>query len=48
MLDHQDVGRFEIAVDDTLLVRVLHALAHRDEKLEPLTGAQGLAIAEVG
>ena len=32
----QDVGRLEVAVDDPLLVGVLHRLADRDEQLQPL------------
>ena len=32
----QDVRRLQVAVDDALLVGVLHGLADRDEELEPL------------
>ena len=32
----QHVGRLEVAVDDPLLVRVLHRLADLDEQLQPL------------
>ena len=32
----QHVGGLEVAVDDPLLVRVLHGLADRDEQLQPL------------
>ena len=34
-------------MDDGLLVRVLDAVAHLDEELEPLLGVQGVAIAVV-
>ena len=34
----QDVGRLEVAVDDPLLVGVLHRPADLDEQLEPLAG----------
>ena len=37
----QDVGRLEVAVDDALLVGVLHRLADRDEQLQPLPRASG-------
>ena len=33
---HQHVGRLDVAVDDPLLVGVLHGLADRDEQLQPL------------
>ncbi len=33
---HQDVGGLEIAMDDALLVGVLHGPADRDEQLQPL------------
>ena len=40
----QDVAGLEVAVDDGLLVGVLHALADLDEQLEPLPqGAGGCA-----
>ena len=35
----QDVGRLEVAVDDALLVGVLHRLADRHEQLQPLAAA---------
>ena len=35
----QDVGRLEVAVDDPLLVGVLHRLADRHEQLQPLAAA---------
>ena len=34
----QDVGRLQVAVDDALLVGVLHRLADGNEQLEPLPG----------
>ena len=39
----QDVRRLEVAVDDPLLVRVLHRLADLDEQLQPLGGSAGWA-----
>ena len=33
---HQDVRRLEIAMDDRLLMRVLHRIARLDEQLQPL------------
>ena len=38
---HQDVRRLEVAVDDPLLVGVLHGLADLDEQLQPLAGSAG-------
>ena len=35
----QDVGRLEVAVDDALLMGVLHRLADGDEQLQPLPRA---------
>ena len=35
----QDVRRLEVAVDDPLLMGVLHRLADRDEQLQPLAGS---------
>ena len=37
---HQDVRRLEVAVDDALLVGVLHGLADLDEQLQPLAERQ--------
>ena len=43
---HQHVRRLQVAVDDSLLVRVLHALADLHEQLQPFPGAQSmLAVA---
>ena len=36
----QHVRRLEVAVDDPLLVRVLHGLADRHEQLQPLAGSR--------
>ena len=37
--------RLDVAVDDALLMRVLHRLADRDEQLQPLAGGQVLLVA---
>ena len=44
----QDVRGLEVAVDDPLLVRVLHRLADRDEQLQPLAGRQPPLVAVLG
>ena len=36
----EDVRRLEVAVDDPLLVGVLHRVADADEELEPLVGRE--------
>ena len=36
----QDVGGLEVAVDDPLLVGVLHGPADQDEQLQPLAGSR--------
>ena len=43
----QDVGRLEVAVDDPLLVGVLHRLADRHEQLQPLPGREPGLVAEL-
>ena len=45
---HQDVGGLEVAVDDPLLVGVLHRPADQDEQLQPLGDRELLAVAVVG
>ena len=42
---NQNVGGFQVAVDDRLLVRVLHAFADVHEKLEPFAGAEPVIVA---
>ena len=42
---HQNVGRLQIAMDDRLLVRVLHAFAGLDEEFEPIPDLEFLLIA---
>ena len=42
----QDVGGLEVAVDDPLLVGVLHGVADRDEQLEPLPGGKLVAASQ--
>ena len=37
----QDVGGLQVAVDDALLVGVLHRVADRNEELQPLLGRSG-------
>lgn len=39
VLRHQNVGRFEIAVNDEVLVGELYRIAHLPEQLQPLTRA---------
>ena len=39
----QHVGRLEVAVDDPLLMGVLHRLADRDEQLQPLARREAVA-----
>ena len=40
----EDIGRLQIAMDDALLVSVLHALADLNEQLEPLHNRQFVAV----
>jgi hypothetical protein len=44
----EDVRRLEVAVDDGLLVRVLHALADAGEQLEPVARGELAPVAVVG
>ena len=37
---HEDVRRFDVAMDDSLLVRVLDGLADLDEQIEPFLGGE--------
>ena len=41
----QDVGRLQIAVDHTFLVRVLHGVTDIDEQLDALARVQTMAVA---
>jgi hypothetical protein len=34
---HQDIGRFDISMNDSLLMRVLDGMADIDEEVEPLS-----------
>ena len=45
---HEDIRGFDIAMDDTFVVRVLDGLAHHLEELQPFLGGKVLAIAVVG
>jgi hypothetical protein len=45
---HQNVCRFQIAMDDGFLVRVLHAFADLDEEFEPIRDLEFLLIAILG
>ena len=36
----EDIARFQIAVDDTFLMGVLHGVAHRDEQQQPVAAVQ--------
>jgi hypothetical protein len=44
----EHVGRLEVAVDDPLLVRVLHGLADQDEQLQPFPGREAMPVAVLG
>jgi hypothetical protein len=44
---HEDVGRLEVAVDDGLLVGVLHRIAGLNEQLEPRAQRQLVTVGEV-
>ncbi len=48
VLRHQNVGGFEVAVDDALVVGVLNGLANRNEQLQALAGGKLLLVAVVG
>jgi hypothetical protein len=45
---HQHVRRFNIAVDDALLMGVLDGLADLDEEVDAFAGAEVILVAEVG
>jgi hypothetical protein len=45
---HQHIRRFEVAVDDRLLVRVLDTLADALEQLQPLARGQAILVTEMG
>lgn len=45
MVRNEDVRRFEVAVDNSLLMRVLNGLANLDKKAEPLLGGKILLVA---
>ena len=47
-LGDQHVARLQVAVDDPLLVGVLHGLADRDEQLQPGPHREPLPVAVVG
>ena len=42
-LDHQDIGRLQIAMNDGFLVRVLHTFAGLDEQFQPLRDVELVA-----
>ncbi len=44
----QDVGGLEVAVDDPLLVRVLHRRAHLAEQREPGAQVEAMGVAILG
>ena len=48
MLLHQDVGRLEIAVNDSFLMGMLHSSAHFDEQFDSLANIELLIVAEFG
>ncbi len=41
----QDVGRLDVAMDDALLVCVLHTLANVDEQLQPIADCEPMLVA---
>ena len=45
---HQDVRRLEVAMDDALLMGVLHGLADGDEQFQPFADAELGLVAELG
>jgi hypothetical protein len=47
-LDHQDVRRFQISVDDGLLMRVLHPFASLNKEIESLADLELLLVAIFG
>ena len=42
---NQDIRRFEVAMDDALLMRVLHGLADLDKQLQPIRRRELMLIA---
>jgi hypothetical protein len=44
----QDVARFEIAVNDPLLVRMLYRLSDGGEQFQPLARRQPIVVAKLG
>src|SRR5580704_14333745 len=44
-LTHQDVGRFQIAMQDGFLMRVLNSLAYTDEQFQPLARGELVLVA---
>ena len=48
MRGDQHVGGFDVAVDDALLMGMLHGLTDREKQLQPLPGRETVGIAVVG
>ena len=48
LLADDDVGGFQIAVDDALLVGVLDGIANREKQLQPAAHAEAVVVAEIG
>jgi hypothetical protein len=48
MQRHEDVRRFDVAMNDALLMRVLDGLANLDEQIEPFLGGEVGLVAVVG
>jgi hypothetical protein len=44
----ENVRRFDVAVDDPLLVRVLDGLANLDEQVEAFPGGECILVAVIG
>src|SRR5207248_214887 len=40
-----DIGRFDVAMDDALLMRMLNRLAHRKKELKTLSNAKTMMVA---
>ena len=43
----QDIAGFDVAVNDSLLVCVLHGVTDGDEQLQPLVDGQAILVAEL-
>ena len=48
VLGDQNIRRFDVAMNDALLMRVLDGLANLDEQFEPLVGGEIVLVAVIG